>query len=113
MAYRDEHERCPRCGTDLNDAVIGLACVTCRGLWIQPGSVWEMAANMQTPPDLVELPFTPDGNRDKLACPSCRESMDLVSLYGVPIDICQKHGIWFDANELASVLLRATRKPAS
>lgn len=112
MAYRDEHEKCPRCGTDLTDAVVGLACTNCRGLWISPASVWEMAANMQTPPGIIELPFAEDSGRDKLSCPTCRESMLLRSLYAVPIDICEKHGIWFDANELAAVLVRAVRKPA-
>ena len=72
-----------------------------------------MAANMQTPPDLVELSFAEDFNREKLPCPTCREGMQLRSLYAVPIDICEKHGIWFDANELASVLMRASLdKPA-
>jgi Zn-finger nucleic acid-binding protein len=109
MAYRDEHERCPRCGTDLIDAVVGLACVACRGLWVSPADVEEMAINMQIPPGPVELPLTVDGNREKLACPTCREGMDLFSIFQVQIDVCETHGIWFDANELAQVLLRAAR----
>jgi Zn-finger nucleic acid-binding protein len=111
MAYRDEMERCPRCGVDLTDAVVGAACNNCRGLWIAPGSVQEMAMNMQTPPDLLQLPFAEDSNREQLPCPTCREGMLLRSLYQVPIDVCEKHGIWFDANELAAVLMRAVRKP--
>jgi len=107
MAYRDEHERCPRCGIELVDAVIGVACSQCRGLWIQPSSVFEMANNMRMPPEPVELPFTVDGNREQLRCPTCRDGMRLISLYQVQIDICDKHGIWFDANELAAVLMRS------
>ncbi len=112
MAYRDEHDRCPRCGTEMLDAAVGLACATCRGLWISPASVYEMAVNMQTPPSLIDLPIAEDFNREQLRCPTCREGMQLRSLYAVPIDICDKHGIWFDANELATVLMRAVAKPS-
>jgi Zn-finger nucleic acid-binding protein len=35
--------------------------------------------------------------------------MDLFSIFQVQIDVCETHGIWFDANELAQVLLRAAR----
>lgn len=111
MAYRDEHERCPRCGTDLIDAVVGLACVGCRGLWISPADVEEMAINMQMPPGPVDLPLDVDpSRRQPLACPTCREGMDLFLIYQVQIDVCETHGIWFDANELATVLLRAARQ---
>lgn len=111
MAYRDEHERCPRCRSDLIDAVVGLACPSCQGIWIAPASVQEMAVQMQTPPALVDLPFVEDPGREKLACPTCGEGMQTRSLFEVPIDVCDKHGIWFDARELALVLLRSARKP--
>lgn len=111
MIYRDEHARCPRCGTELTDAVVGLACASCRGLWIAPASVQEMASNMQSPPTLVALPMATDGGREKLACPSCREAMEHRTLYAVQIDVCDRHGIWFDAEELAVVLMRSARDP--
>jgi Zn-finger nucleic acid-binding protein len=110
MAYRDEYEKCPRCNADLTDAVVGQACATCRGIWISPASVQEMAVNMQTPPSLIALPLVEDV-RDKLRCPACSEGMSTVTLFQVPIDLCENHGIWFDANELATVLLRAARRP--
>lgn len=109
MAYRDEYEHCPRCGTNLTDAVVGFACATCRGIWIAPASVQEMATNMQTPPSPIDLPFMEESRGERLRCPSCGEQMQTRALYQVPIDICDKHGIWFDANELASVLMRTSR----
>jgi Zn-finger nucleic acid-binding protein len=112
VAYRDEHERCPRCGTDLVDAVVGYACTACQGIWISPASVQEMAIQMQTPPALIDLPFEEVGRAETLACPTCRESMQTRELFEVAIDVCAKHGIWFDARELALVLLRSARKPA-
>lgn len=66
---------------------------------------------MQIPPTLVDLPFVEDPGREKLACPTCREGMQTRALFDVPIDVCDKHGIWFDARELALVLLRSARKP--
>jgi Zn-finger nucleic acid-binding protein len=111
MAYRDERDRCPRCGIDLTDAVVGIACTQCRGLWIAAGDVAVMAATMQTPPIPVPLPLVDDPRRELLPCPSCRESMVTRKLYDVPIDLCTKHGIWFDAHELGMVLFRAARRP--
>jgi Zn-finger nucleic acid-binding protein len=107
MAYRDEYEHCPRCRAELTDAVVGLACASCRGIWIKPASVQEMVTRMQLPPEPIELRFATDGNRESLRCPTCGDGMKQVALYSVPIDVCDRHGIWFDAEELATVLLRA------
>jgi Zn-finger nucleic acid-binding protein len=108
VAYRDEHERCPRCGIDLIDAVVGVACAQCQGIWISPASVAEMAIQMQIPPTVIDLPFEEDP-RAAIACPTCREAMQTRKLFDVQIDVCPKHGIWFDARELALVLLRSAR----
>jgi len=112
MAYRDEHERCPRCGTELVDAVVGKACSDCHGLWIAAASVVEMASQMQIPPEPVPL-FLVDDPRESIQCPTCREPMATRLLHAVPIDLCERHGIWFDARELALVLLRAARRPTT
>jgi Zn-finger nucleic acid-binding protein len=109
VAYRDEHERCPRCGTDLIDAVVGVACAQCQGIWISPASVSQMVADMQVPPFPVQLPLV-DDPRESIACPTCREGMLTRKQLDVEIDLCVKHGIWFDARELALVLLRSARK---
>jgi Zn-finger nucleic acid-binding protein len=111
VAYRDEHERCPRCSSELTDAVVGLACAGCHGIWISPASVQEMVIQMQVPPAVVELPFENDVARGTLPCPTCNEGMQPRLLFHVAIDVCDKHGIWFDARELAVVLLRSVRKP--
>jgi Zn-finger nucleic acid-binding protein len=110
MAYRDEREQCPRCKLDLIDASVARACSKCNGLWISAGSVHEMVASMQVPPEPVQLHLESQA-RTPLACPTCKEGMDTRVLYGVEIDLCTRHGIWFDGRELATVLLRAARKP--
>jgi Zn-finger nucleic acid-binding protein len=38
------------------------------------------------------------------SCPRCATTMAQVSMYGVPLDHCAEHGVWFDVNELANVL---------
>ena len=110
MIYRDEREQCPRCGTELLDARAARGCSTCGGLWIGVADVQEMAQTMQIPPEPVELPFAMD-QRQPLSCPGCRDPMRTLLLYDVPIDSCMKHGVWFDAQELALVLLRAAKRP--
>lgn len=110
--YRDELEQCPRCGTELIDAGAARGCNTCTGLWIGIGDVQEMATQMQMPPEPVTL-GTVEDRRAPLPCPSCKQPMRTVLLYQVPVDLCGKnHGVWFDANELALVLLRSVRKPS-
>ncbi len=111
MIYRDELEHCPRCGTELIDARAARGCGTCGGLWIGVGDVQEMMQQMQTPPEPMQVPFE-RVMREPLRCPSCRDEMETHDLYGVPIDVCTKHGIWFDAKELALVLFRSAKKPA-
>jgi len=59
----------------------------------------------------VPLPLVVDKRRELLPCPTCRDSMLARLLFEIPIDVCTKHGIWFDANELGAVLFRAARRP--
>jgi Zn-finger nucleic acid-binding protein len=106
VTYRDQREQCPRCGTDLIDAAIAGTCTQCNGIWLGAGSLHEMINQMQIPPAPVELQLVPH-DREQLACPSCKTPMDTRRLYGVDIDLCTKHGIWFDARELAVILVRA------
>ncbi|MBL0219963.1 MAG: zf-TFIIB domain-containing protein [Myxococcales bacterium] len=111
MIYRDEREQCPRCSTELIDARAARGCSTCGGLWIGVGDVQEMVQQMQTPQRPMELTFEID-QRTALACPSCKDPMRTLNLYGVPIDSCVKHGIWFDAKEFATVLWMSAKRTA-
>jgi len=109
MIYRDELEQCPRCGTELIDARAARGCATCGGLWIGVGDVQEMMQQMQSPPEPMQVPLERT-SRKQLPCPSCKEAMETHDLYAVPIDLCPKHGIWFDAQELAMVLFASARR---
>ena len=102
--YRDEYERCPRCTIELVDAGSARSCTQCQGMWVAEGVLRDMANDMPIPPEPVDLRWH-DDPRKQLACPSCTNAMDPVLLNRVPIDRCGEHGVWFDAGELAAVLL--------
>jgi len=108
VIYRDGVDQCPRCGTGLLDARAARGCETCGGLWIGVGDVQEMMQKMRVPLEPMQVPFE-RVVREQLPCPACRTPMETHDLYGVPIDLCPKHGIWFDAQELAAVLFAAAR----
>lgn len=109
MIYRDAMERCPRCGTALEEAGSARGCRGCNGLWLSFANMQEMAAQMQTPQRHVPLMATPV-KREPLRCPTCTQPMQAFNLFDIPIDACEKkHGVWFDANELAQLLLASVR----
>lgn len=109
MIYRDSMERCPRCGTDLEDAGAARGCRSCNGLWLSFANMQEMAAQMQTPPRHVALLAAPV-KREPLACPTCTEPMQTLELFSIAIDACEKkHGVWFDANELGQMLFASAQ----
>jgi len=60
----------------------------------------EMSPDDQRPLDqrLLQATATPRN------CPRCPTQMKPVSMYGVTLDHCEHHGIWFDGDELARVL---------
>lgn len=111
--YRDNNDLCPRCGTPLVPAGAARGCEGCRGVWLPAENVRDMAAQMQHPPMPVELIGTA-ASRQALPCPDCTEPMETTDVMGIPLDICKKrHGIWFDANELGSLLFRVAQTPSS
>jgi Zn-finger nucleic acid-binding protein len=105
MIYRDQLERCPRCGVDLISAGSVRACPQCQGHWVTIEVLREMAEAMVMPPRPVSIRLIPD-RRDPLQCPSCEKPMETWMLHEVPIDRCGPHGLWFDRAELQSVLFR-------
>ena len=47
--------------------------------------------------------------RAALPCVACATPMQTLALFDVPVDRCPGHGIWFDVDEMAIVLLRSQR----
>lgn len=77
-------------------------CPGCRGRWIDWGTFLAMWAEMAqaAPP---ELHPRDDGARER-RCPVCSDAMARVELLVIPLDHCQRHGVWFDRRELETSL---------
>lgn len=102
--YRDEYERCPRCQVELTDAGAVRSCGACRGQWASASTLLDMAQTMTHPNPLPPLQFAAH-DRAKLACPSCQDGMTTLRAGKIEIDRCDKHGYWFDRDELQQILM--------
>ena len=62
--------------------------------------------NEMSPDDQRSLDqwLLPGPAADARECPRCPTKMASVALYGVALDRCPEHGIWFDGEELGRVL---------
>jgi Zn-finger nucleic acid-binding protein len=80
----------------------------CGGAWLSEAKLVDMAQDMKG--SLVVLPWSPRDSEHR-ACPVCAKEMLAVSLLEVELDRCPAHGVWFDANELGTVLERADKLP--
>ena len=110
--YRDFEVRCPRCGTALIDAGSARGCTECQGLWLEQPVLHHMVEQMQTPPAPIALTFAAH-KRTPLSCPECADPMTTLKLQNVEIDRCEKHGLWFDRDELQIVLLASYVAPSA
>lgn len=112
---------CPRCMTPLEaggHAVPGddprvHECPRCGGMFVPKPVLAEILARAE-----VEGPFRqtapakipPLDEVRYLSCPQCKTSMNRVNFgksSAVIVDVCRKHGTWFDAGELTRVVLFA------
>jgi Zn-finger nucleic acid-binding protein len=110
--YRIRSLVCPRCpGCELGTDLLA-RCRRCDGVWVPDEELHDRVAKMHAPA-LAHAPallrWHPD-LRSTLPCVVCAAPMETFSLYAVPVDRCRAHGVWFDVNELAAVLLRS-REP--
>lgn len=68
-----------------------------------------MYRDMRFPADMdAQLSFEPlPAQGPARLCPVCEQRMSSVTLERIPLDRCDKHGIWFDPEELQRVLEHA------
>lgn len=93
--------RCPVDQTPLEEAGRTLRCTTCKGVWIAEDAL--VAILEQRAATLVDLPWAPREDKPR-PCATCGLPMQTLNLGSVALDRCAQHGVWFDANELASLL---------
>jgi Zn-finger nucleic acid-binding protein len=77
----------------------------CEGAWVPEDAL--VAILEQRASTLVELPWRARTGDKPRPCASCKAEMQTVDLGKVQLDRCPDHGVWFDADELASLLREA------
>jgi Zn-finger nucleic acid-binding protein len=110
---------CPRCRVNMHAVVVGTSplreCPKCDGLWADKDTLHQIcsdherqAAVLGTP---AVLPADLIGNVEKniryVPCPVCKALMNRVNFSRcshVVVDVCSKHGTWFDQDELRRVV---------
>lgn len=72
-------------------------CVECHGLWMALATADELVRGAHG--SLTGLPRTEVG-LSALRCPECRQELARHRAGRVEIDVCAKHGVWFDPSEV-------------
>ena len=124
-AAADRHEgvnksawKCPRCQVEMQSVVIGqesvLECGTCFGLWLDVPSFEKICADREqqaavlgTASPAPSTAVRKDSRVKYVPCPECLQLMNRVNFAhcsGVIVDLCKKHGIWFDLDELSHIV---------
>jgi Zn-finger nucleic acid-binding protein len=108
---------CPRCKLELQPLKIGSAnmreCERCGGFWTSV-DVFEHLCDDKEQQSAV-LMHIGDQNRELdsaasinyVPCPDCKQLMNrsnFARISGVIIDLCKRHGVWFDADELPKII---------
>ena len=113
-----EGKHCPRCRTDLTIANVGnqkvLECDRCGGLWLDTPSFERICANTENQSAVLGSASVKSMDPETLAnkvsyvpCPECSQLMNRVNFAhcsGVIIDVCKRHGVWFDRDELSRIV---------
>ena len=116
--YLDEPAgECPRCRHGLDRMAVGLTslrgCTKCDGLWLDARTFEAICAERER--QSAVLAFlngrtsrgTPMTKVSYVPCPDCGELMNrnnFAKASGVIVDLCRDHGVWFDADELPSII---------
>ncbi|MEQ1605659.1 MAG: zf-TFIIB domain-containing protein [Pyrinomonadaceae bacterium] len=108
---------CPRCRRDLEPLKIGdtnlRGCTKCDGLWLDATTFEGICADRERQSAVlgflserrtISQPLT---KVNYVPCPDCGTLMNrnnFAKASGVIVDICKKHGVWFDADELPAII---------
>ena len=111
--------KCPRCKVKLNALQIEKVnlreCRKCDGLWADAESFETVCANGENQAAVLGFiaakhPAVENKIPAKVnyvPCPDCQQLMNrnnFARSSGVIIDLCKKHGVWFDAEELPRII---------
>lgn len=100
---------CPRCHFEAlrahADEAGARACPRCEGVWLTMA-----AARAVLPASLGTLPG--QAAADAPRCPVCEGPLTLRCVYGVGVDVCAAHGVWFDHSEVERIRAAARHEAA-
>lgn len=117
VSLNEEGGDCPRCRISLESNTIGStslrSCAKCDGLWLEVAAFESICADRECQsavlgfldkrtlrgPALTKINYVP--------CPDCGQLMNrnnFARASGIIVDICKQHGVWFDADELPSII---------
>ena len=111
---------CPRCRVAMNAVVIGKAelheCARCEGIWVDADTLQQICSDREEQasilgiadhhgpaPEAVPL----EEQIRYVPCPVCKKLMNRVNFANcshVVVDVCSKHGTWFDKDELRRII---------
>jgi Zn-finger nucleic acid-binding protein len=116
---KDSKDRkCPRCQTEMVLVTIGatmvLECEQCLGLWLDVPSFEKICADREQQSAVLgvasQAPTSAAHETSKVnyvPCPECSQLMNRMNFArcsGVIVDVCKKHGTWFDRDELSRIV---------
>jgi Zn-finger nucleic acid-binding protein len=114
--------RCPRCTATLTVMAIGSEfleeCGGCGGVWVDAQSFQQICQSREQQAAYVGAgsPLAPptlgDANHhveavQYIGCPECGQLMNRMNFArhsGVIVDVCKRHGTWFDRDELRQIV---------
>jgi Zn-finger nucleic acid-binding protein len=116
--YLDENAGdCPRCNDDLEKMAIGDAmirgCTKCDGVWVDAPMFEAICADSERQSQVLNLlrgramTSKQVTKINYVPCPDCGQLMNrnnFAKASGVVVDVCRDHGVWFDADELPSII---------
>ena len=137
--HDDEHKLatpgCPRCHRPLRPKRIGKAnidlCEQCGGTWVGHAAMERLVSKRKRAGRSLQDLEARGGQRgiaqgpvwrfrrqapghlDPIPCPRCHRTLRLEPVRGqarVYVDVCERHGTWFDARELAAILRDRSRR---
>ena len=95
---------CPRCLVQRlrgrADEPGALACRECHGVWLTAAAVHGVIPASLGP--LSGLPAVGTGHA-ALRCPECDDPLVQRAIFGVEVDVCDAHGVWFDHREVEHI----------
>jgi Zn-finger nucleic acid-binding protein len=109
--------KCPRCRIEMVSVTIGstavLECERCVGLWVNVSSFEKICADREQQSAVLGAAAHATSAAHEISkvkyvpCPECEQLMNRLNFArcsGVIVDICKKHGTWFDRDELSRIV---------